>query len=121
MKDAKISFYFGYDISHMSNSITNTSISGVKSSWTSLYRGKPGRWVGFEMNEFNVAKTLVVSRMIADESIPLEHVLQGSVPTVLSLISVLQLAATVENSEKCTLSSQFAFYSEVKLSCSNGN
>ena len=40
------------------------------------YRGKPGRWVGFEMNEFNVAKTLIISQMIADESIPLAHILQ---------------------------------------------
>ena len=43
---------------------------------TSLYRDRPARWVGIEMNEFNVAKTLVVSRMIARSGVPLESVLQ---------------------------------------------
>ena len=56
----------------------NSLINGV---WVpaseDVYEGRPGRWVGFEMNEFNVAKTLVVSQMIADKDIPLDHVLQG--------------------------------------------
>ena len=55
----------------------NSLVNGVwQPAGEEAYSGRPGRWVGFEMNEFNVAKTLVVSRMIADESIPLEHVLQ---------------------------------------------
>ena len=56
----------------------NSLINGVwMPASESVYEGRPGRWVGFEMNEFNVAKTLVVSQMIADEGIPLDHVLQG--------------------------------------------
>ena len=55
----------------------NSLINGVWQPAAEVaYRGKPGRWVGFEMNEFNVAKTLIISQMIADVSIPLAHVLQ---------------------------------------------
>ena len=55
----------------------NSLINGVwMAASEDVYEGRPGRWVGFEMNEFNVAKTLVVSQMIANDSIPLDHVLQ---------------------------------------------
>lgn len=41
------------------------------------HKGKPARFVGLEMNPFNVAKTLVITEMLANSDIPLEEVLQA--------------------------------------------
>lgn len=41
------------------------------------YQGKPARFVGLEMNPFNVAKTLVIAEMLTEPEIPLDEVLQA--------------------------------------------
>jgi hypothetical protein len=53
----------------------------INCKWTEAVeedvRGKPSRFVGVELNPFNVAKTLVVTEMLSRPSIPLDQVVQS--------------------------------------------
>ncbi len=47
-------------------------------------QSSPSRFVGLEMNEFNIAKTLVITEMLSSRSVPLECILQVWYSTVWS-------------------------------------